>query len=134
MRLTTNLLRAWVKDNAEWITDIENMYVSEGRITDMPDRQIGIQRVGGPEIIMEGAFEIITFRFEFRGRSNSLLDAEDIAVKMDTFLWGKNNFEIDNVSVTSISYGSPLRQLSLTDSQSRYMFSADYRFKASREG
>lgn len=134
MRLTTSLVREWIKQNTGEATGLANLYVSQGRITDMPDRQVGIQRVGGPEIIMEGAFEIITFRFEYRGKSNDLADAENIAVKLDSFIWGRNNFEISDVWITSISYGSPLRQISLTDSQSRYVFSADYRFKASREG
>lgn len=134
MPLTTNVVRTWLLPFVADITGFTQLTLSVGRITDMPDRQISIMRVGGPRIIMQGAFEEILFRFQYRGKSNSLEDAEDIATKMDKFIWGSNNLMIGPVYVTSIDYGSPLRQLPSTDSQSRYNFTADYKFTASREG
>jgi hypothetical protein len=134
MRLTTPVLRDWIKPQVSTITGLSRVYVTEGRVTDMPDRQISLMRVGAIRVLYEGAFEEVNFRFEYRGKSNSLEDAENIAISMDSFLWGRNNFEIDDVWVTSISYGSGLRQLPSSDNNSRYSFTADYKFLASREG
>ena len=134
MRLTTPKLRDWLKPQVSQLTGLQRIYVTEGRVTDMPDRQISIMRVGAVRILHEGAFEEINFRFEYRGRSNNLQDAEDIAVAIDSFLWGRNNFEIDEVFVSTVNYGSGLRQLPSSDNNSRYSFTADYKFLASREG
>lgn len=132
-RIASYKLRDWLAPQAHTIANLAKLYVTEGRVSDMPDRQVSITRVGGPRIIMQGAFEEVLFRFEFRGKSNSIEDAEKIAVLMDQFLWGQNNIEIADVYVTSIDYGSPLRQLPASDNQSRYSFTADYKFTASRE-
>lgn len=126
-RLTSKMVHDWIK------AQYPDIYVTSGRTVDMPDRVIAIQRVGGTDIVLEGAFEVITFRIEMRGASNSLTNAEELALSVDSFVWGRNNFDIGDVRVTSVGYASPLRQLNITDSQSRYLFSADYRFKASRE-
>lgn len=134
MRLTTTKLRDWLKPQVSQITGLAKIYVTEGRVTDMPDRQISIMRVGAVKILHEGTFEEINFRLEYRGKSNNLEDAESIAVAVDSFLWGRNNFEIEDVTITSVNYGSGLRQLPSSDNNSRYSFTADYKFLASREG
>lgn len=126
-RLTSEMVRDWLK------TQYPDIYIAAGRTVDMPDRVIAVQRVGGTNVILEGAFEVITFRVEMRGASNSLANAEELALSVDSFVWGHNNFDIGDVRVTSVGYASPLRQLNITDSQSRYLFSADYQFRASRE-
>lgn len=132
-RIASYKLRDWLKPQVTTITGLDKISVVEGRVTDMPDRQVAIQRVGGPRIVMDGTFEEVTFRIEYRGKANNLEDAEKIALAMDSFLWGRNNFEVEDAYVTSVNYASPLRQYPSSDNNSRFSFTADYKFTASRE-
>jgi hypothetical protein len=133
-RIASYKLRDWLAPQAPSIVSLPKIYVTDGRVTDMPDRQISIQRVGGTRVVMQGQFEEAMFRFEYRGKSNDLEDAEKIALAMDSFIWGQNNITIADCYVTAIDYGSPPRQLPSSDNNSRYSFTADYKFLASREG
>lgn len=132
-RISTQLLCDWLKPQLLTITGYDKLGPTAGRPTDKPDRQIGIQRVGGPRVVMNGSFEEVMFRFEYRGGTNSIIDAETIAIAMDSFLWGRNNFDVGDAYVTSVDYGSPLRQLPASDNSSRFTFTADYKFVAARE-
>lgn len=127
-RLTTTMLADYLRP---LITS--GPKVVAGRLPDMPNRCVGITKSGGPGLALDGLFDVAGFIIQCRGGENNLADAETISDEIDDIFLGKHpiaqseNFLIGNVWVSQMSrVGGGPTQLSLPDSQSRWIFSCTY--------
>jgi len=133
MRLTTKVFSDWLQAEIDDNLYNEKFKLFYGRQPDMPDRCATITRFGPGKDRYEGAFEEIPFNIKTRGRSESLSDAENLALFLDKLINYRQNIMIDTIYVTSIWVSNEPGQLAMTDRASRYEFSADYIALASKD-
>ena len=130
--LTTIKLSDWIRPLISSGTKVVS-----GRLPDMPNRCIGITKGSGPGLTFDGQLDVKAFVIQCRGGENNLADAESIADEVDDIFLGKHlsvrteNFLIgsgvESVYVSRISRtGSGPTQLTIPDSQSRWIFSCSY--------
>lgn len=131
MSLSARDVEVWIQDYWVQHKDYKLMFTA-GRIPDNPDKACSIVRASNPRLLHAGAFEEIIYRFHSRGQTQKPDNAEQIAEDIQQFLDGQNNVIIGNTYVTSVSVSSGPRLLTITDPQSRYNHTADYRFISAR--
>lgn len=129
--LTIPTLGAWLQPLLNTVVG-HNVLVAYARQPDMPDRCLTVMQYGGGKDRYEGMFEEIPFRFQSRGREESVEDSQLIANAADEIVFELTNTMIGEVYVTSAWAVNKPKQMPMTDSQSRYQFTADYLFLASR--
>lgn len=131
-RLTTTMLADYLRP---LITG--GPKVVAGRLPDMPNRCVGITKGSGPGLTMDGLFDVMGFIIQCRGGENNIVDAETISNEIDDIFLGNHvsarseNFLIgsgeDSVWISQMTrVGNGPSQLTLPDSQSRWVFSCNY--------
>lgn len=132
-RLTNKLLREWLDPKLT-----SGAKVISGRLPDMPNRVVSLQLQGGPGLVMDGLFDVVTFQVTARGGEDNYDDAEGIALEVDSILIGSSrhpvlNFEMSNESGSSSVYvsgigrtGGAPQQLPIIDASSRFVFTCTY--------
>lgn len=128
MTLTTSNVREFLSSK---ITS--GARVISGRLPDMPNRAVSIVRGPGTGLSHEGLFDMVTFQVSCRGGEQNLDDAETIAYDVDDILTGRSTSKSENFFITPEIYVSQLgrvgggpSQLTITDSQSRFVFTCNY--------
>lgn len=142
LRLTTKSFAAWLQTRINEHPDFPKFLVAVARQPDMPDRCTTILRVGAGNDRHDGFFEEVPFRLQTRGRSESVEDAEQFTFLLDDIM----DSQAKTTWVPLLKGQSPVaqawiadswavnkpKQMPITDSQSRYQFTADYMFLVSR--
>lgn len=131
-RLTTRMFETWFDTQFNLVHDYK-LHVAVGRMPDNPDRACAINRQNAPRDLNDGIFEVLIYRILSRGRSQRHEDAENIANDIDRFLDGRLGFDIGDVYIQSIYTEVKPRMLTITDPQSRFNFTADYKVVASKD-
>ncbi len=145
LRLTMQTFSNWLQARINEHPDFPKFLVTYARQPDMPDRCLTILRVGGGKDRHDSYFEEVPFRFQTRGRSESVEDAENFAMMIDDIIndlsnikmpvsrgAGSNAHYVGDIYVTDAWAVNKPKQMPITDKQSRYQFSADYLVLASR--
>lgn len=132
MRLTTQRFTDWIEAETNNALPFKVGFAL-GRIPDMPNRAASIIKTSSPRYLNNGLFEEIIYRIQTRGSSNSIEDAEQIALTVDELLDNRTMFDIGDVYILSIATATAPRQINITDPQSRFNFTADYKVIASMD-
>ena len=126
-RITSKMFASWLA--AQVNSDAK---VIPGRVPQTPNRVIGVQMQGGPGLVFEATYDVVTFQITCRGAENNLDDAERIALEVDNvILNAPANFEIGvdgnsvNCNDLGRTGGSPA-QLPMSDPNSRWVFTCNY--------
>lgn len=121
-RFNTSLVINWLKPQIE-----SGARVFAGREPDV-GRAIKITMTGGAGPTMEGLFDSPTFQVWCRGAENNYIDAENIAMEVDSIILASpTSFDIGEVRVDFISRtGGAPQALPYADSNDRYIFTCNY--------